>query len=164
MEWKKLQNLTFVLLQVRTKHTSVSRRFSVEIWELRIENWQHSIWLPEFDMCSVLSFKHVTFWWTEKKIFHIYLYKLLIIVEFVQFMRSCSLNWIMGSLTQSKQKSISPMTILNRWIFAQIQQRKFVMIVLGFVKKIICYVARKKNLLFSVGSYNDLGLTFLKTL
>lgn len=32
------------------------------------------------------------------------------------------------------------------------------MIVLGFVKKIICYVARKKNLLFSVGSYNDLGL------
>lgn len=91
MEWKILQNLTFVLLQVRTKHTSVSRRFSVEIWELRIENW-----LPEFDMYSVLSFKHVTFWWTEKKIFHIYLYKLLIIVEFVQFMRSCSLNWIKG--------------------------------------------------------------------
>lgn len=34
----KLKNLTFILLQVRTKHTSVSRRFSVEIWELRIGN------------------------------------------------------------------------------------------------------------------------------
>lgn len=55
-----------------------------------------------------------------------------------------------GSLTQSKQKSISPMTILNRWIFAQIQQRKFIIIVLGFVKKIICYVVRKKETSCSV--------------
>lgn len=59
-------------------------------------------------------------------------------------------NGSRGSLTQSKQKSFSPMTILNRWISAQIQQRKFIIIVLGFVKKIICYVVRKKETSCSV--------------